>query len=188
MPGPLLAANISQVARRGFWASSWLVLGHGVAELAVVVALGLGLSRWLSSGVVPRAIGLGGGLFLLVMGFSLIKGRGGWMEPGPANPHRRSPLLLGALVSLANPYWFLWWATVGSQYILWSLALGTLGLVAFYSGHILSDLAWYSLVAVAVASGRRLIGERFYRGLTLGCGAFLLLLGGYFIASGLRGL
>src|SRR4030065_277109 len=99
---------------------------------------------------------------------------------------RGNPVLAGILVSLSNPYWLLWWATVGSSYVVWAMGVGIVGLIAFYSGHILSDLSWYSLVSLLVASGRKIVRDKVYRGLLLACGIFLLGLGGYFVFSGIR--
>ncbi|WP_078060659.1 LysE family transporter [Desulfotomaculum copahuensis] len=108
--------------------------------------------------------------------------------PGPASVRRHGlhPVLSGLLLSMSNPYWSLWWATVGLGYITLSLRQGTIGLVSFFSGHILSDLAWYCLVAAAVAGGRRFLSDRPYRGMLVVCGVFLLGLGGYFVYWGLR--
>ena len=39
MPGPLLTVTISESARRGFVAGPLLIAGHGLLELALVVAL-----------------------------------------------------------------------------------------------------------------------------------------------------
>ena len=108
-------------------------------------------------------------------------------SPGPLSPGRMHPVLAGVLVSLSNPYWTLWWATVGLGYIVLSLKQGTAGLVSFFSGHILSDLAWYSLVAGAVAGGRRFLTPAVYRGILVCCGAFLIFLGGSFIYMGAAG-
>lgn len=185
MPGPLLAMSIAESTRRGFWAGPILVGGHGITEVLMVAALTLGLSRLLEQGTMAGIIGVGGGLFLLYMGYGLFRTR----AQLPAHDTRVAPLhrnavLAGALVSLANPYWFLWWATVGSSYVIWSLGVGAAGVVLFYSGHILSDLSWYSLVSFLISRGKGLISPRIYQGLLWGCGGFLLVLGVYFIRSG----
>lgn len=65
-------------------------------------------------------------------------------------------------------------------------AAGGLGVMAFYAGHILGDLSWYTLLAVAVASGRRWLSQAAYRGITAGCGFFLLGLGAYFLYHAVR--
>ena len=66
----------------------------------------------------------------------------------------RNLVLAGILLSLANPYWFIWWATIGIGYILFSFQYGIAGIIAFYSGHILADLAWYSMISFGIAKGR----------------------------------
>ena len=63
-----------------------------------------------------------------------------------------------------------------------------MGVSAFYLGHILSDYSWYSLVSLAVATGRRLMTPRVYAGIMLACAAFLAGMGGYFIFTGAMGL
>ena len=90
----------------------------------------------------------------------------------------------GAVLSVVNPFWLIWWATVGTNWVLWSLAAGATGVVVFYLGHILSDLGWYSTVSLVVARGRQLISLRVYRGLLLACGVALIGLGVYFAVSG----
>ncbi len=192
MPGPLLTVTVSESARRGFRMGPLLVAGHGVAEVLLLVALALGLSRLLDLGVVRGAIALLGGLVLLWMGYGII--RAVWRREvsisgklvgssAPAVAANRH-LLTGALVSVSNPYWIIWWATVGASYVAWSLASGPLGLISFYAGHILSDLTWYSLIAGVVAGGGRLLNDTAYRTVLGVCGTFLLALGLYFLVSG----
>lgn len=65
------------------------------------------------------------------------------------------------------------------------MARGTTGLMAFMSGHLLADFLWYSAVSGAVAGGRRFLKDSFYRGIIVVCGVFLVLLGIYFVYSGL---
>ena len=124
----------------------------------------------------------------------LTEGRGpGQGAPGSTENHYgrtrggiREPIVGGILLSLSNPYWVIWWLTVGAAFMTRSLELGLLGIGAFYIGHILSDYSWYSMVSAALASGRRLITERLYRGITLVCGIFLAAMGGYFLVTGVK--
>ncbi len=190
MPGPLLAITISESARRGFWAGPKIILGHGILELVLIVALALGLSRFITSDLVSAVIGLIGGGILLAMGLvALRQGLGNITMPTAASAEvgRDSRVILsGILGSISNPYWFIWWITLGTVYLLWALSLGVAGVASFFTGHILADLGWYALVAFIVATGRKVMNDRVYRGLIVTCGLALLALGVYFIVSGVR--
>ena len=87
------------------------------------------------------------------------------------------PVVHGAAVSLANPYWLLWWVTIGAALVAKGLALGPAGVVAFFIGHELADLAWYAAVIFAVSSGRHLLSPKVYRVVMACLAAFLLVLG-----------
>ena len=52
-----------------------------------------------------------------------------------------------------------------------------------HTAHILSDFAWLTLVAFVLATGRRIMSGRVYRGFLAACGLFLLVLGVYFLYS-----
>jgi threonine/homoserine/homoserine lactone efflux protein len=93
-------------------------------------------------------------------------------------------VLAGILFSFSNPYWMLWWATIGLGYITLSMQRGFLGLSFFFSGHILADLVWYSFISAAVAGGIKFLSNKIYRGILVACGIFLLGLGGGFIYYG----
>ena len=75
---------------------------------------------------------------------------------------------------------------MGVKYIFDGLEWGVVGVAAFYTGHILSDLVWNSLLALAGSTGQRLLKGRLYQTLFLLCGLFLVGLGGYFLWMGLR--
>jgi threonine/homoserine/homoserine lactone efflux protein len=189
MPGPLLALNISQTARRGFWAGPRLILGHAILEAVLVAALALGIREIFQEKLVAGSIGVLGGVVLTWMGQHILRRRRGLQLPreAPSGPVRGGGLVWqGALVSLSNPYWFVWWVTVGAGYTLWALEEGILGISSFYGGHILSDLGWYSLVSLIVATGRNMISDGVYRAVLAVCGLSLFGLGLYFIASGTR--
>jgi threonine/homoserine/homoserine lactone efflux protein len=191
-PGPLLTATIAETARRGFWAGPFIVLGHAVLELILVLALNAGFSDYLTRSGVTRSIALLGGLFLIYMGMMMIKDV--WLnrisisqltDPSTTGVNNIHPIVSGILISLFNPFWLVWWATVGLSYITLALKNGSAGLVAFYSGHILSDFVWYSLIALTVSRGRRFLTPRLYNAVLALCGLFLVGLGVSFIYSGL---
>ncbi len=191
MPGPLLTVVISGSARRGFWEGPALVLGHAVAEFLIVAALAAGLSRLLKRDLVAGLIGLLGGAFLLWMGLDIA--RSAWWgtvslerATGAEAGLQLGPIITGIVVSISNPYWILWWATVGASYVALSLGRGPLGLGSFYFGHILSDLSWYSLVALLIARGKTLLSQSVYRLILLVCGLFLIALSIYFVYSGIN--
>ena len=192
-PGPLLALDIRESSRRGFWAGPHIATGHSLVELVVVILLLVGLGPFLRNPAVASAVGIVGGAFLLWMAWGIGRHpqRGAPSFPG-AHAHlhtaSRQPIISGALVTLSNPFWFLWWMTIGAALLARSYPLGLVGVTAFYIGHILSDYSWYSLVSLAVATGRRLMTPRVYAGLMLGCAAFLAGLGGYFIFTGAMAL
>src|SRR3990170_2192404 len=120
-PGPLTTLAVREGVRKGFWAGPALAAGHGIVELALVIALALGLDQLLDSDAIAAVIAS------------------------------------GVAASLSNPFWFVWWATVGAAYIAEALDEGAIGVATFYSAHILTDLGWLSLIALALASGRRIM-------------------------------
>lgn len=198
MPGPLMTVTIGEVIRRGFIAGPLLMVGHALLEVLLVLLLLWGAVEFLLAQQVQVAISLAGGAFLIYLGWTMYRdarqGRVS-LELAPeageidgeqaARRYRMHPVPAGILVSLSNPYWSIWWATIGLAYITTSMARGTAGLLAFMSGHLLADFIWYGFISGAVAGGRRFLNQQFYRGVIVVCGVFLVVLGSYFIYSGL---
>lgn len=191
MPGPVLSVTIAETIRRGFVASSLIVLGHGIVELAWMIALSMGIAKLSTGSAATAFISIAGGLILAWMGVTMgLNGLRGAVLPLSARQSegRRSlgPIVLGGVTSASNPYWYLWWATVGAAYISRARAsgLGLAGSVAFFSGHILSDLVWYSAVGLMVVLGRTFLSDRVYKGLLVLCGLFMLGMGISFIWYG----
>ncbi|MBI4498271.1 MAG: LysE family transporter [Chloroflexi bacterium] len=187
-PGPLLVVDITEAARTGFWAGPWVATGHALMELLAVLLLVVGLNRAVQQGAVAGTIGVLGGLVLVWMGISTVVEAPSLSLraalEGGAGSSGLGPLLGGALASIANPYWLIWWATVGAGYTVRALHHGIAGVGAFYVGHVLSDYSWYTFVAIVVATGRTLLPDLAYQGILVACGLFLLGLGAYFVVSG----
>jgi len=191
-PGPISTLVVTQASRRGFWAGPLLTLGHAVAELAVVSGLALGLRELLATSRLPMAIALVGGPVLVWMGVATL--RDALRQPslvpqaaaGEVKQSRWGSVGAGVAASISNPYWLVWWSTVGASYVVLSLQHGAAGLAAFYGGHILSDLSWNSLLAFLMASGRRWLPAGALRAFLVVAGLFLIGLGIYFALTGLR--
>jgi threonine/homoserine/homoserine lactone efflux protein len=189
MPGPLLTVTISESVRRGLKAAPLLVGGHALLEAAVVLLLFFGLADLVQRPGVFSAVALVGGSMLLWMGFTMLRSLSRLrleLEGGVASGLH--PLVAGAVVSLANPYFVLWWATVGLGYLVVANEAGAAGILIFYLFHILSDFVWYAFVSGAVTFGRRFLGDFSYRVLVGGCALFILSFGVYFGCLGVQAL
>ncbi len=203
MPGPLLSVTIADAAERGFWAGPLLMVGHGLLELAVIVALAVGLGALLRNRYVFAALGLIGGGVLLWMGWGMVAptvGAGAWhampLQPAAGTAQDISwgiapagrEIARGLLTSLSNPYWTFWWATLGMALIARAKRHGAPGLATLFVGHISSDVVWYCVVAAGIAYGRAFLTALAYRWLVVACGGFLIALAAYFVYSGVREL
>jgi len=191
MPGPLLAVGLAETPRNGWRTGPIISAGHAVAEIAVVVVLAFGAAVIARNAWITHTIGVVGGLALLLMGGSMawetirkkVNYDFGEQKPNPS--HKLAGK--GITATLSNPYWFLWWATVGLALLVKSQEFGWVGPVVFYFGHIMSDFVWYTTVSIILWRGSKLIMGRGLQILLLGCAGFLLYLGVSFIYDGLTG-
>lgn len=186
-PGPLLAITVERSVKRGFRAGPLLMTGHALLEAAVVILIIHGLSGFLLRPGVDRTLSLSGGVLLVIMGAMMLRGREKIeAEPG-ASPARGPDILYGALGSAANPYWSIWWVSVGMAYMALALPRGFAGVAVFFTGHIAADFAWYSAVSYSVSKGRKKISGKLYRNASFACGVFLICFGCWFFARGAGG-
>jgi threonine/homoserine/homoserine lactone efflux protein len=192
-PGSLLVVVITETIRKGFWAGPIAVMGHAFLEAISVFLLSKGLGEILVYEKNLGIIGILGGTALVYLGYSTAKfsrtaslSFDSIVDESQASPSssRISTALAGMAASISNPYWILWWATVGATYVASSLRHGALGPTSFYFGHIAADLVWYSLVSFFVTAGKRFLSDRIYRGVLLVCGILVVLLGIYFLRLG----
>jgi threonine/homoserine/homoserine lactone efflux protein len=183
MPGPLLAVTIRDTTRRGFVAAPLLVLGHGILELGLLALLLLGLAEWLKGEAATTVIALAGCGALLWMAAAMAREvRSLRFDAGAVDaPLARKggagsllrPVADGVVASISNPYWSLWWATIGLGYLALSRSQGLTGVAFFFAGHILADAAWFMFVGLTVSAGRGRFTDRVYRGVVGVCAGFL---------------
>ena len=186
MPGPLLTVTISESVKKGAWVGPAVILGHGILELGLVVLIFTGLGPYLKANGVAGSISLMGGAVLLWMGWSMFAEapRLSLEETSRDETSGKGihgPVAYGILMSVSNPYWTLWWVTIGLGYMMSAMKFGVIGIGAFFTGHISADLAWYSLVSLVMSKGRTFLSDRAYQAIVRTCAACLVLFGVWFL-------
>lgn len=191
MPGPMLTLVITSVAQKGFWTSFFIVVGHSILELFIVISFYLGILKYLDKPIVIKVISILGGTFLIYMAVNIIVSvlrkkitldlESKKINTGLGTKNTFIIVGKGVLISLANPYWYIWWLTIGATFMFRSVTHSLGGVSAFYVGHILADFIWYLLVGFIISTGRRFFNMKVYTGILLACSAFLLYLGIKFI-------
>jgi len=168
MPGPVLTVTISESAKRGFMAGPMIVLGHGILELSLMILIIFGFANIVNRPGVIGVVGLAGGVVLIGLSYGMLKNlKNLRLDLTPDQNISGNPVIAGILTSLANPYWTIWWATIGVGYVVIAMKFGMMGILFFFIGHIAADLAWYSGISFLVTRGRKHISDRIYRGIIL---------------------
>jgi len=189
-PGPYLTVTISRTLRNGRLSAFMMLVGHALLEAALLIGFAFGLQSFLTRPSVVTGLSIAGGSVLMWMGGGLILGA--WRGTIAADleavesDSKLGPIAHGALVSISNPYWTLWWATIGITLAARGLAIGPIGVLAFYLGHQLADLTWYAFVIIAVSKGRHLLSPTVYRVIIGALALFLVFLGVKFLAEGIQ--
>jgi len=180
-PGPTLVATINASLSGNWTAGLKVSLGHIVIETAIFFLIILGLASVASPYTI--LIAFTGGIALIVFGvLTLLGSRSATLSTAPAQ-EGSGPYMAGLLTSAANPYFWIWWLSVGSALLIQSLEGGLLFAAVFMIGHWGADTAWYTFVSTSVAKGKTLLSDRTYHGVMAACGVFLVLFGLYYLSG-----
>src|SRR4030042_2151611 len=193
VPGPMLALVISSVAKKGFWTSFFIVVGHSLLELAVVICFFIGILKFLDNPLIAKIIGALGGIFLLYIGVDIIVSifkkkftidfKSALKQETITGKSIIALVFKGILISLMNPYWFIWWISIGAVFLFKSVKFSFAGVTSFYIGHISADFIWYLFIGFLVNTGRRFFNQKIYNGILIACSIFLFYLGIRFIVE-----
>jgi threonine/homoserine/homoserine lactone efflux protein len=179
-PGPTLIATIQSTVHIGWTGGPRVTLGHIIAELGIVVLIAVGVSTLPES--VHPLIAWTGGIALIIFGIITLIGSGKSMDSeSGSNIYKTSPVIAGLLTSVSNPFFWIWWFSVGSALLFSSLSMGIAGLCAFITGHWLADLSWFTLVSVSIHKSRAVMSNRVYQRILILCGVLLIFFGIWFL-------
>jgi threonine/homoserine/homoserine lactone efflux protein len=179
-PGPTLVATIN-ASIAGDWTTGLKVsLGHAIVELFLVILILLGLAT-VALPYTTVIAGIGG-IALVVFGILTIKGSKKATMRTSEVQTIANPYMAGLVTSAANPYFWIWWLSIGSAMVIAGLEGGLALAGAFMVGHWTADIAWYTLVSTGVSKGKTLFSDTVYQKIMGLCGIFLIVFGVYYLS------
>ncbi|HDQ06467.1 MAG TPA: lysine transporter LysE [Candidatus Bathyarchaeota archaeon] len=179
-PGPLFFVTISHGIKSGTKSGILFSIAHSLIEFTLVMLLALGLLSVANIPAVRLAVGVAGGAALIVFGAMQIRGSFSYKpeETKTGKEATRSLLLLGLALTGLNPYFIVWWLTVGANLIFISLEFaGLLGVVFMYACHVWVDYAWLILVSGFAKRSSKILQFKWYRIVMAVFGAILIYYG-----------
>jgi threonine/homoserine/homoserine lactone efflux protein len=183
MPGPMFAVAVVK-SYRSPWAGTIMALGHAVIEVPLILLIYFGFAHFFDNSIVQLVLSIVGGGMIIWLSISLFRARAAVAQGEKDISYNAATA--GIITSGLNPFFLLWWVTVGSMLIARMASYGTGGLIAFIFVHWSCDLLWLSLVSVLIYRTRVLWGKRFQEGLFIVCSLILAGFGVWFIVSGIQ--
>lgn len=164
-PGPLFFQTISQGTKTGARSGLIFSIAHTIVEFSLIMLLTFGLLAIQNEAIIRNTIGFLGGIVLIIFGIYQMVGS---LRNTPreqtqtVSSHRL--FAIGILFSALNPYFIIWWLTVGSTLILLALELAALtGVLFMFLCHIWMDYVWLISVSYFAKKGINAIGGVWYR-------------------------
>jgi len=175
-PGPLFVANISYGLREGTKAGLKMAYGHTVVELPLVILLGIGA---LSLETIPQfreIVSLLGAVSLFV--FAGVQIRSVLKKPNTVFEGKHGPFLAGIILSALNPFFLIWWFTVGFKLISDAIVIASFaGIGIMFVFHIWMDYAWLCAVSFLSSKGKKILSSKNYTMFMIGISGILIYFG-----------
>ncbi len=183
MPGPMFAVTVAKSYKSQF-AGMQIALGHAIVEIPLILLIYFGLARFFQEELAQIILYLVGAAALFWMGITMFKARARMIETSQGLAY--NSVIAGVVTSAFNPFFLLWWVTIGSMLIMKSLSFGMLGFALFVPVHWLCDLVWFSLVSILVYRTQSFWGRKLQERLLIACSLLIIGFGGWFLTSGLQ--
>ena len=185
-PGPVTATAIAMGARSRY-AGPLLAVGHGIIEFPLMVVIILGMGNYFKLTKVQIAIGLAGGVFLILMAAQSLLSLHSKADAQP-KALANKPIMAGIILTATNPYFLLWWATVGLALATRATRWGIWAFALFALAHWSVDLVWLQILSWASFKGSTLLGPRIQQIVLLICSLALFAFGLFFIYTAANNL
>ena len=170
-PGPLFFANLALSKYGGFWSGIKIAVGHTIIELPVIILYSLPLIAFTYPNITINmfnVISIIGGASLIIFGiFYVVKilNQHDSLKATVKPSRIENPILAGLLFTGVNPFFYLWWFSVGVKLISDSLQLleYPLGIVFLFFMHIWMDYAWLGISSYIASRGIKIIGSHYHK-------------------------
>jgi len=165
------------------WAGAQVSLGHAVIEVPLILLIYFGVAQFFQNIVVQLVLSVLGGGMIIWMGIGLFRARKEVARGAKDTSY--SAFVAGILMSGLNPFFLVWWVTVGSLLLMTFLEFSPQGLILFIVVHWLCDLVWLSLVSFTVYKTHSFLAQRLQEWIFIVLSVALLYFGGQFIVKGI---
>lgn len=214
-PGPLFLANLIYGSKQGYYAGIKIANGHMTVELLLIILLSLGifgLSNFTLAAGAIRAVGLIGGIAIILFSVAQILNitkkigiTGDDINKDNTSKNLRirygdtyfflldkvnrridrGPLIVGIIFTAMNPFFLIWWITVGLKLISDSVYLfGVIeGVLILFLFHIWMDYVWLALTAYLISKGQSIFKMRFYYFFTISISIILVSYGFFLLVT-----
>ena len=187
-PGPLTFAILMHGSKGGAWAGFSCAVGHMLVEFPLIIALALGLLATVDQPLIRSWIGIVGGIGLIVFGvlqiYQTLRAKPNEKRPPQTKTLPASSIMLGAALTGLNPYFVIWWLTIGSVLIIQALAFAALmGVIIMYVAHVWMDYAFLTALAHFGKKGKAFVGSKYYKIVLVSFGMILIYYGATFVLS-----
>jgi threonine/homoserine/homoserine lactone efflux protein len=165
-PGPLFFATISHGTKSGVKSGLMFSIAHTIIEFSLIIVLALGLVTFGNEPTIKLIIGTVGGIVLLIFGTIQIRNsiKSNFGKTEKREIKTSNLLILGLLFTGLNPFFIVWWLTVGINLILLSLEFASLsGVIFMYICHVWMDYIWLISIAYFAKKGMNILGYKIYR-------------------------
>ena len=176
-PGPLFAANVFYGLKGGTKAGLKMAYGHTVVELPLVILLGVGAFSLETFPEFRTYIAIIGAISLFVFaGIQLKQVFKNKLDI--INEPKHGPFLSGVLLSALNPFFIIWWLTIGLKLISDALIIWSFwGILIMFLLHIWMDYAWLSSIALVSSRISKILSNRNFKFLIIGLSVILVYFG-----------
>ena len=174
-PGPLFFANLALSKYGGFWSGIKIAIGHTIVELPVIILYSIPLIVFSSLHIsfsIFKVISFIGGVSLIAFGILYVVRNISKIDNRPyavKSSRIENPVLVGIFFTGFNPFFFLWWISVGIKLISDSIALlgYSFGIVFLFFVHIWMDYAWLGLTSYFASRGIKVIRSKYNKLITI---------------------
>lgn len=181
-PGPLLALVVSETLRHNIRSGIKVALAPVITDLPIILISLFILTKLSNFHAGLGIVSMGGGLFLLLLGYQSLKTQGVNLDIQVANPKSLSK---GILTNVLSPHPYLFWLSVGTPTMTSAMNSHPFAGVAFIGGFYFCLVGAKVTVAILTGKSRSFLTGNSYRAMIRCLGLLLIILAGKLFYDGL---